>query len=245
MNKEAILESWAPRDGTWSLWARPVLFAQMPETASGASAVRLTWDVSWAPAATAHAVLVVDLPGAESVLMGLFLAERGYRPIPLYNACTGPHEVIDQGAIIAALQAGAEFLAALPLRDAPPVFLLDADRMRPRRPIFGGDFDNRWQVFPQDFPSAAMLTERGFTRVVFIQRGSMVPQSDLAGVLRIWQEAGMSIDAKDVLSAEPPQPTRIASPPWYRQLWQGVVTMFGMQPKPSAGFGYVVPRTHG
>lgn len=240
MNKEAIFESWAPRDGVWSLWARPVLFAQMPETVS-----RRTHDVSWAPAASERAVLVVDLPGAEAVWMGLSLAERGYRPVPLYNACTGPHEVIDQGPIIESLRAGAEILAALPLRDAPPVFLLDADRLRPKRPVRGGDFDNRWQVFPQDFPSAALLAERGFARAVLIQRGSTAPQPDLAGVLRTWQEAGMGIAVKDVLDAEPPRPTRIERPPWYRQLWQGVVTLFGMQPRPSAGFGYVVPRTHG
>jgi hypothetical protein len=245
MNKEAIFESWAPRDGMWSLWARPVLFAQMPESASGASFVRLPRDVGWAPAVGEHTVLVVDLPGAESVGMGLSLAERGYRPVPLYNACTGPHEVIDQGPIIAALQAGAKSLAALALHDAPPVFLLDAERMRPKRPIRGGDFDNRWQVFPQDFPSAALLAERGYTRAIVIQRGSWAPQFDLESVLRLWEESGIGIAAKDVLSAEPPWPIRIGPPPWYRQLWHGVKALFGMQQKPRDGFGYVVPRTHG
>jgi hypothetical protein len=245
MYNEAIFEIWVPRDGVWSLWARPILFAQMPESASGASFVRRPHEVSWAPAAGEHTVLVVDLPGAESVGMGLSLAERGYRPVPLYNACTGPHEVIDQGPIIESLRAGAEFLAALPLHDAPPAFLLDADRLRPTHPVRGGDFDNRWQVFPQDFPSAALLAERGFTRVVLIQRGSLEPQPDLASVLRPWQEAGIGIEVKDVLSVEPPKPIRIEPPPWYRRVWQGVVVLFGMQARPRAGFGYVVPRTHG
>src|SRR5260370_29959174 len=104
MNKEAIFESWAPRDGIWSLWARPVLFAQMPGSVS-----RRTYDVSWAPTASEHAVLVVDLPGAESVSMGLSLAERGHRPGPLSNASTPPHESIDQPPIIESLRAGAEF----------------------------------------------------------------------------------------------------------------------------------------
>jgi hypothetical protein len=245
MNNEAIFEIWVPRDGIWSLWARPILFAQMPESASGASFVRLSRDVSWAPAADEHAVLVVDLPGAESVWMGLSMAERGYRPVPLYNACTGPHEVIDQGPIIEVLRSGAEFLAALPLPDAPPVFLLDADRMRPTRPVRGGDFDNRWQVFPQDLPSAALLAERGFTRVVLIQRGSIAPQSDLASVLRPWQEAGMAIEAKDVLNLKPPHSIRIELPPWYRRAWQGLMSLLGMRQSPRAGFGYVVPRSHG
>ena len=42
---------------------------------------------------------------------------------------------------------------------APPAFLLDSDRMKAPAPD-PGRFDNRWLVFPQDFPSAAFLRSR-------------------------------------------------------------------------------------
>src|SRR5947209_2444862 len=103
-----------PPGHLWSLWAKPILFAQMAESSSG-SVGGESWralDVSQAPAASEHAVLVVDLEAEESVRFGLALAARGYRPVPLYNACTGPHEVIDQRPILEALRNGTGFLAS-------------------------------------------------------------------------------------------------------------------------------------
>jgi hypothetical protein len=246
MEREAIFAAWAPPDGVWSLWARPVLFGQMPSTTSDPP-LNLSWqaiDVSWAPGVGEKVVLIVDLPGKESVQTGLALAGRGYRPVPLYNGCTGPAEVINQGPIIEALRAGTEYLASLPLADAPPAFLLDALRMSPSRQIRPRDFDNRWKVFPQDFPSAAFLTWRGFLRAVLLQRGRKEPREDLALVLRRWQEAGITIEAKDVAEQAPPALIRVAPPPWYRRLWLRVLEFLGLDPRPSKGFGSVVPEPH-
>src|SRR5579864_6469451 len=176
MDREDVFAAWVPPDDAWSLWARPVLFAQMPVATDAAReppSPRL--DVSWLPGAAAAMALVIDLPAAASVWMGLAAAEKGYRPVPLYNGCTGPHEVIPQGEIIAALRAGAGVLAQQQLSGAPPAFLLDADRARPARPIQPGDFDNRWQIFPEDLPSPAVLRERGLTEVLLIQRGATKP----------------------------------------------------------------------
>ena len=166
MNAEAIYESWVPPESDWSLWARPVLFAQMSDFPAEQNPRDdlLNVDVSWAPAAGEMVVLVIDLSGQESVQTGLALAGREFRPVPLFNACTGQHELIDQSPIIAALRAGAGYLASIKLAGTRPAFLLDDRRMKPRkgRP---SDFDNRWIVFPQDFPSAAFLVARGLMRV--------------------------------------------------------------------------------
>src|SRR5262249_39823929 len=117
MTPEEIFAAWAPAGAAWSLWARPVLFAQMPKAIDDNESE--PWreiDVNAAPAA-ADCVLVLDLPGDESVWMALALAGRGFRPVPLFNGCTGPHEVISQAPIIAALQRGARHLRALSFDD--------------------------------------------------------------------------------------------------------------------------------
>ena len=44
--------------------------------------------------------IVLDLPGAAAIPFALGLASRGFRPVPLYNACPAP-----EGAIRAALRA--------------------------------------------------------------------------------------------------------------------------------------------
>jgi hypothetical protein len=226
MKREAIFASWVPPDSAWSLWARPILFAQMEDSDTEYPVDEwLDFDVRWAPPSTSKVVLVLDLPGREAVAAGLALAGRGYRPVPLYNACSGEHEVIDQSAIIHGLRAGAAYLAARTLTDPSPAFLLDARRMtgeaRPK------DFDNRWKVFPQDFPSAAFLIQQGFNRVLLVQRQRVQPLEDLAHVLLRWQDAGLVLEAlalPDVLSdalrrwqdtasgREAPGPTQVTTP---------------------------------
>src|SRR6516162_7026345 len=103
MHPETVYQIWVPADGVWSLWAKPVPFAQMARGGLAGPAAGELWsslDVAWAPDPTDHALVVVDLPGSESVFTGLALARRGYRPVPAYNACSGPSEVIDQATII-------------------------------------------------------------------------------------------------------------------------------------------------
>jgi hypothetical protein len=246
MRREAIFEAWVPAAGTWSLWARPILFAQMSEEAETAPPRADPWRARWAPAASEHAAVVVDLPGEESVLTGLSLATHGYRPVPLFNACTGPSEVVDQRPIIEALRDGASYLAGQPLPDAPPAFLLDARRMALGREIRPGDFDNRWQIFPQDFPSSGFLKPRGCTRVLLVQRDRLQPHEDLAHVLCRWQDAGLAIEAKDVAQTTPPTPLTVARPPRYRSVWHRVLTVLGLRRGAHGGFGGVVGRpSHG
>src|SRR5262245_50742477 len=190
MNREAIHEAWVPQTGSWSLWARPVLFGQMSATSGDGPAyptlIRWAWDlfgqtegtageqpwltlpIDWAPPPVQNAVLAVDLPGAEGVHLGLALAGHGYRPVPLYNGCTGPSELLDQGPILRALRDGAAFLAARVLApDAPPAFLLDSRRQSLPCPLRPGMLDNRWRVFPEDFPSPQLLQERRVSRVIW------------------------------------------------------------------------------
>ncbi len=247
MNAEAVYEAWAPAGGAWSLWARPVLFAQLGDEPAAAPPTALpALDVAWAPA-DENTVLVLDLAGEESVYVGLALAGRGYRPVPLYNACTGPHEVIDQGPLLRALRAGAPYLARLGLPPgAPPAFLLDARRTTPERQVRPGAFDNRWQVFPSDFPSAQVLTGRGFTRALLVQRGRRLPHEDLADVLRTWQAAGLALLTKDVGEPGPPEPLPLSPPPWYRAAWLAVLGWLGLRRSPPGGFGRLVPEpSHG
>lgn len=267
MNREAIYAAWVPPTGAWSLWARPVLFGQMAAPAGEGPAyptpIRWAWDlfgatqgtateqpwlnlsVDWAPPPAQNAVLIVDLPGAEGVHLGLALAGRGYRPVPLYNGCTGPSELLDQGPILRALRDGAAFLAARALpAEAPPAFLLDSRRRSLPGPPRPGMLDNRWQVFPEDLPSAHLLQQRGVSRVIWI--GSGKPQDDFACILRAWLEAQITLEAKDPAVAGPPHRLVVPPLPWWQRWWNHLRSRLGLQVSPRDGFGYVVPtRTHG
>src|SRR5580658_7817741 len=100
MNKEEIYSAWAPSSSRWSTWAKPVLFAHL-HLLRDAPAIDVVGDTSWSPPAHAKTALVLDLPGAAGVQMGVGLAQKGYRPVPLYNAipCPVAESVINPLAI--------------------------------------------------------------------------------------------------------------------------------------------------
>jgi hypothetical protein len=230
MKPEAIYEAWAPPDGAWSLWVRPVLFAQMSESADASrTEAWQSLDVTWAPAA-GECVVVIDLPGEESVLLGLALAGRGYRPVPVYNTCTGPSEVVDQHPLLRGLRAGGASLAAQGLAlPAPPAFLLDSRRMSLPREVRPEDFDNRWKVLPRDLPSGQLLHGRGFTRILLVQHGQRQPHEDLALILRRWRDAGLALLTKDMAVPGPPRPLALGRPAWYRAIWGRLLELLGLR----------------
>ena len=133
MTKQSIFDAWAPPSAIWSRWAKPVLFSQMDSVARAENeGPEPPADLSWAVDSDRATAVVVDLPGAQGVTIALSLAAKGYRPVPLYNACPAPAgdtALVDVRPIITALASSASSLQSFGLPDeAPPVFLLDAKR---------------------------------------------------------------------------------------------------------------------
>jgi hypothetical protein len=222
-----------------------VLFAQMPEgviVPGPAQVDRIA--LPWLPPPDGKACLVVDLPGSEGVLLGLALAAHGYRPVPVLNVCTGMREVLDMRSTLDALQVGAAFLQALRLPDdAPPAFLLDSRRRGAglTQQPGPGEFDNRWQVFPQDFPPAEQLLTSGLSSALLVQEGGG-PQEDLVHVLRRWQDAGLVLMQVSPGADAQPQPLEVARPNWYMSVWYRLLSLMGLRRNEIGGFGNVIPR---
>ena len=105
-----------------------------------------------------------------------------------------------------------------------------------------GRFDNRWTVFPQDFPSANFLSSHGVRSAVLGQLFVGEPQRDLAHVLMRWQDAGIRILACDVQRDAPPEPIRITRPGQFRMLWYRALVIAGLRRNSAGGFGAVVPE---
>lgn len=249
MDMQQLFETWAPPDSVWSRWAKPVLFADAmtpghvpasPEPPPPASPREETRLRVLEDSATAF---VLDLPGAQAVELGLALARVGYRPVPLFNTADHPAALVNVRPILDQLNAGAEEIRRLGTRPgAPPAFLLDAERgtAAPRTP---GKFDNRWMVFPQDFPSATLLLSQGIRRVVLLQKTSPPgqPQPDLAHVLRRWQEAGIELYLQDPGVDEPPRPLTVQRPSSFRSLAYRAFALFGLKRNSAGGFGSIIP----
>ena len=243
MTNEECFLTWAPDGVAWSQWAKPVLFTQLDrlnlrhqDMEKGAAA-----DIGWVPEPRERSAIIVDLPGPASVATGVALAERGYRPVPLFNTSDGASPVVKVDSIALALQLGAQAISdARIASDAPPAFLLDARRMSPAVLPGPGKFDNRWVVFPQDFPSGTYLRAAGIAEVVLIGDDAAA-REDLAHVLLWWQQAGIRILASPATRGERPRELVIKEPSLFRRAWYRVVALSGLRRNDAGGFGAIIP----
>jgi len=234
---------WAPSESPWSVWAKPVLFSFMNEGSQPSGHVDLLNHLSWKwlPQERTDTALILDLEGEQSVLMALHCAKHGYRPVPLFNACDGPSPLLDQGRLIDCLHRGTADLASLALTpSAPPVFMLDSRRMKgmpePKR------FDNRWMVFPQDFPSARFLKSKGIQRACLVQNGNRSPQDDLAHILAAWQEQGIELLWDNLQDDVVPQPLQVRKPSFFKSFFYRTFAMMGFKKSSAGGFGMWIPE---
>lgn len=192
-NKEAY-KVWAPFGKKWTDWVRPVpfIFAQM-EVKGYHVGELLIPEIDIINERWKNAAVVVDLPGDESVEIGLALAKQGYRPIPIYNGTIeqeNARATVDNQTVGAALLHGAEFLKQIDIQDdASPVFLLDKNRLN-RFKIDASVFDNSWDVYPQDLPSANYFLENGIKEIIVI---SNTLSRDLKAVFRKFRKKGIKI----------------------------------------------------
>jgi len=186
-------------------------------------------------------------------LLGVALAERGYRPVPLFNACPPPDipapdqagrlAAIDVDSILAALVQSAERLQQLALpADAPPAFLVDANRQRPLQPLRPGLFDNRSVLFVTDFPSASFLASQNIERVLVLCDRPGDIDRDLAYVLRTWQRAGITVSCKSLTEPGPVQPLAIGGRWLLFNLWHRLASALRLRRNPLGGFGAFVPE---
>ena len=243
MNPTDLYRLWAPEDSIWSNWAKPILFTEAPIDYFGDVPDWKTYRVAWAPSREAGNGIVLDLPGADSVWAALALASRGFRPVPLFDGAPGSKAVIDVGPIVGAIQKAAADLGSLKLpADAPPVFLLDSRRTDHGALLMHGDFDNRWVIFPQDFPSANFLLSRGIRSMILAQEAVCQPRSDLAHAMLRWQQAGVQILVCDVRKDDPPQALQITRPGNFRRLWYRALVLAGLRRNSAGGFGGRIPE---
>ena len=239
---EDLYAIWAPDGARWTEWAKPAAFLMpvIPDAAPmpGADAV------PGLPEAWTDTAVIADLPGAEAVHVGVALAKRGYRPVPLFNATFGPNAVIDVEVITRALASHAETMRRVVIGpDALPVFLLDSRR---RHNTVGaatpGWYDNRWVALPQDFPSGTLLRSRGITDVTLLLRGESGPSEDLAHVLLRWQKAGLRVRVVDLATGRIEDNVQVREPSLFRRARYVAIALFGLRRSNVGGFGAMIPE---
>ena len=239
---EETFAAWTPSGVVWSEWAKPVAFVNAHQL-SAASPDAAPVDLRVPLAFDSATAVIVDLPGAEAVQAGLQLAERGFCPVPLFNGTSGLSAAIDVQPIVRALVDGAAQLKARPPAPAaPPAFLLDSRRRGTGVTLKPGVYDNRWVTFPQDFPSGALLVNRGIRNATLLQRGNPPIEPDLAHVLRRWQEHGVTLRTIDVSTGQTTEGVTIPKPSGFKLAWYAAIALLGLRRSNVGGFGSAIPE---
>ena len=233
-----LYKIWAPTDAKWSAWAKPAMFAR-PSNRITMNSYFYKQEIK--EITYQHdTMIIVDLNGEQSVKAGIYLAELGYRPVPLFNRTKGPYNnIVNVEKLEEALYWGAQELINIYIRtDANPAFLLDKRRMKEYK--VNGAYDNRWSIFPQDMPSADYLLRNHIKKVIVVSQNI---ENDLSHILCRYQEKGIEIY---LVNDDGINPIEVSKPSKYKSLRYRVQVILGLKRNSAGGFGGVLPdaQTH-
>ena len=194
MTAKDVFKVWAPTGVKWVDWVRPVQFMALDDNFKTYEVSEfLIPTINYINKVSEDTAIIVDLEGDESIKEGIALAKIGFRPIPIYNG-TDPQEgamaTVDNNIVESGLIKGAIELVKINIPDnAPPAFLADSNRMH-RFKMNDSIFDNSWDIYPQDIPSAKYFLENGINKIIIV--GKKV-ENDLAKILYKFQQEGIEI----------------------------------------------------
>ena len=194
MNAKEVFKIWAPSDAKWTSWVRPVPFVSID--ANNRICEYCDFKVpklNYIEKVLPNTAIFVDCQGHKSINEGIALAKIGYRPIPIYNGTIeqkGAMATVDNFIISYALEKCAPLLKEIDIAyDALPAFLLDSNRMH-RLKMDISVFDNSWDIYHQDIPSAQYFINNGVNKIIV--RGEKI-QKDLSKILYGFQKKGITI----------------------------------------------------
>ncbi len=197
MRGKEIYKIYAPNGAKWTDWVRPVLFVAIDTYNRKPIADWMERKAMFLKNYQQDTAIFVDLPGKESIELSIDLAYKGYRPIPIFNGTDeqpGSQATTDTYLIESCLINGSEKLKNIKLdNNANPAFLLDSyrtNRYRAKESIF----DNSWDLYKQDIPSAEYFKQNGITKIIIVGDGI---QRDLKKIFLKFQEKGIDIYLTD------------------------------------------------
>lgn len=197
MRGKEIYKIYAPNGTKWIDWVRPVSFVAIDTYNRKPIVDWLDRKAMFLKKYQQDTAIFIDLPGKESIELGIGLAHMGYRPIPVFNGTDeqqGSQATTNTYLIESCLINGSQKLKNIKLKnDANPLFLLDSyrtNRYRAKESIF----DNSWDLYKQDIPSAEYFKQNGINKIIVV--GEVI-QPDLKKIFLKFQEKGIEIYITD------------------------------------------------
>ena len=194
MKGKDIYKIWAKENLKWANWIRPVPFVGINENMKIYEISDFVIpEIKYITEFEKNTAIIIDLPGNDSIGEGLAIAKLGYIPIPIYNGTDeqpGTIATVDNNNIKLGLIKGALELEKIKIENnALPVFLLDSNRVN-RYKMDVSIFDNSWDIYPQDMPTAEYLLKNDINKIIV--RAEKI-QRDLSKILYKFQKRGIKV----------------------------------------------------
>lgn len=198
-----VYKAFVPTVNKWSNWVRPVPFINIGMGKRDYSYNFKEQHVFCSNDEDVKLFLkdtavVVDMPGTGSINAGICLAKEGFRPIPIYNGVIeeeNSKSVVDNQSVSAGLLWMAKELLNIEISDdAMPAFLLDSNRLIQYKSKISV-YDNSWDVYRQDMPSADYLKSNSVKKILLISERI---SGDLRKILLAYSKAGIEIYLKKI-----------------------------------------------
>lgn len=194
MKNKEIFKIWYNSNCKWSKWIKPILYLYMTERDILNNSITIdNVYIDYVNNIQNNSAIIVDLPSDLSVKEGIALAKNGFVPIPIYNGVYEQENsiaTIDQNRLKYSLIKGSFSLKELSFSNNNyPAFLLDSLRMN-RYKMNNGVFDNSYDIYPQDLPSAEYFLSNNISKV-YIK--TYILQDDLKEILFSFNKKGIDI----------------------------------------------------
>lgn len=197
MTGKEVYKIYAPNGAKWIDWVKPVPFVAIDTYHRKPIVDWVDRKAMFLKQYQQDVAILIDLPGKESIELGIDLAHMGYRPIPLFNGTDeqqGSQATTNTYLVESCLINGSQKLKNIQLKnDANPAFLLDSYRTNRYR-VKESIFDNSWDLYKQDIPSAEYFKQNGITKIIVV--GDTI-QRDLKKIFLKFQEKGIEIYITD------------------------------------------------
>ena len=146
-------------------------------------------------------LLVLDLPGAESVLAARALAPRGVRPVLVLPQWPAPRATVPCGPLLAALSTPPD----CPATSCQYAFVLARERIRTVLPAtLHEQLDTRYELGPADLPEARRLRAAGIQALVVCRWAALPWPDDLVAYTMVLCGEGLIVHDLALPSARVP-----------------------------------------
>ena len=164
-----VYKCWYKENNKWCKWIKPTLFVDLDNQILKDIVDYEIPHIFYVDKLRSDTAIIIDEDGDKTIKEGIALINFGYTLVPLFNSpypLPKSRSLVNNSSIAALLIWGAAILKDKDVvDDAPPVFLLNSNRLNRYRKD-KSLFDNSYDIYSQDLPTSNYFKNNGIKNII-------------------------------------------------------------------------------